>query len=105
MNSGVEESDNLAIDSEGSWKPDCRAETGSDAFGDAGLSVARLPEQKHATSGVDRRAQVIEHRGVDDQVGERSLEIGVGDFLSGDALSRHRVQIIGESNGRGTEVC
>ena len=104
MHRGIEQADNIAVDAQGFRDPDRRSETACDAFRDTGFSVTRFTEQEHAATRVNGGPQPVEHPFVDDQIGKCAVEIFFRGMLLGDALCRHRLQIIIKRDGGRPEI-
>ena len=75
--SGVVELDELAVFDDRVRHQNALAETFRDAFGERRFAVARRAVQKHATPGVDRGAELIEHFRFDMHVAERLFEVAL----------------------------
>ena len=96
VNPGVEKADDIAVDAQGSWDPDRRAERARHPLGNACFAVPRVSEQEHAAARIDRGAEPVQQPGRHDQVGKGPLEILLGGVLLGDGLSGHRLEIVGQ---------
>src|SRR4051794_34750959 len=72
---GVEQADDLAVDSDSPWNPNVLAESPRFSLGDRLFAVPRRAVQKQSASGADCRSQPPQHSITDENVCEGPLEV------------------------------